>query len=110
MAAPSQDAEDVEAGDISVIENIPLYEIKGAVPETRTVTISERITTSQERARFGLAWTFVLIFAATILGATTTILFVPDAWAQEKELLQLLLPAETALLGSAVGFYFGTKA
>jgi hypothetical protein len=25
-----------------------------------------------------------------------------------KELLQILLPAETALLGSAVGFYFGS--
>jgi membrane protein YqaA with SNARE-associated domain len=52
---------------------------------------------------------FVLIFAATILAATSVLLFVPDAWAQEKELLQLLLPAETALLGSAVGFYFGAK-
>ncbi|MFL5844510.1 MAG: hypothetical protein ACJ762_07435 [Solirubrobacteraceae bacterium] len=30
-------------------------------------------------------------------------------WADTKELLDQLLPAVTALLGSAVGFYFGTK-
>ena len=27
-----------------------------------------------------------------------------------KQILQILLPAETALLGSATGFYFGAKA
>jgi hypothetical protein len=31
-----------------------------------------------------------------------------DAWQRTKELLDILLPAITALLGSAVGFYFGT--
>jgi hypothetical protein len=30
-------------------------------------------------------------------------------WANTKELLELLLPAETALLGAAIGFYFGTQ-
>jgi hypothetical protein len=32
-----------------------------------------------------------------------------ETWTATKELLQLLLPAITALLGSAVGFYFGTQ-
>ncbi|MCU1349663.1 MAG: hypothetical protein JWO56_2693 [Acidobacteria bacterium] len=32
------------------------------------------------------------------------------SWDDTKELLDTLLPAVTALLGSAVGFYFGTKA
>jgi hypothetical protein len=32
-----------------------------------------------------------------------------ELWTATKELLQLLLPAITALLGSAVGFYFGTQ-
>ena len=31
------------------------------------------------------------------------------SWKETKELLDLLLPAVIALLGSAVGFYFGTK-
>jgi hypothetical protein len=32
-----------------------------------------------------------------------------DHWDQTKEMLQILLPALTGLLGSALGFYFGTK-
>jgi len=28
-------------------------------------------------------------------------------WIETKDLLQILLPAETALLGIVVGFYFG---
>jgi hypothetical protein len=31
-------------------------------------------------------------------------------WDETKQLLDVVLPAVTALLGSAVGFYFGTKA
>ena len=30
-------------------------------------------------------------------------------WPQTKSWIQVLLPAETALLGSATGFYFGTR-
>ena len=30
-------------------------------------------------------------------------------WADTKQLLDVVLPAITALLGSAIGFYFGTK-
>ena len=29
-------------------------------------------------------------------------------WTQTKEMLQIILPAITALLGSVIGFYFGT--
>jgi ABC-type dipeptide/oligopeptide/nickel transport system permease component len=32
-----------------------------------------------------------------------------QVWMQTKELLQLLLPAITAILGSAIGFYYGTQ-
>ena len=58
--------------------------------------------------RGSLAFVFVLIFAATIGWA---FLNLGDAalWMRTKELIELLLPAETALLGSAVGFYFGTR-
>ena len=31
-------------------------------------------------------------------------------WSQTKEMLQILLPAITGLLGSVIGFYFGTGA
>jgi hypothetical protein len=32
------------------------------------------------------------------------------AWAAAKEWLQVVLPAETGILGSVLGFYFGTHA
>jgi len=32
-----------------------------------------------------------------------------DSWTEAKEWLQIVLPATTALLGAAIGFYFGTR-
>ncbi|HZC43457.1 MAG TPA: hypothetical protein VE195_04735 [Acidobacteriaceae bacterium] len=32
-----------------------------------------------------------------------------DVWRRTKEMLQIVLPALTALLGSVIGFYFGTQ-
>jgi hypothetical protein len=33
----------------------------------------------------------------------------PNRWAQTKEMLQITLPAITGLLGSVIGFYFGSN-
>lgn len=62
----------------------------------------------QELVRFGLAGLFTLIFIGTVAyacWAATT-----KHWPEAKDLIQILLPAETALIGSATGFYFGTRA
>lgn len=64
-------------------------------------------TSSDELIRTGLALKFVIIFGVTIVFAFSKV--EDSGWANVKELLQLLLPAETALLGSAVGFYFGAR-
>jgi len=32
-----------------------------------------------------------------------------EHWEETKEMLQILLPAVTGLLGSALGFYFGAQ-
>ena len=53
---------------------------------------------------------FILVFALTIIAALYVVIWHGTSWSQTKELLELLLPAETALIGSAVGFYFGSKA
>lgn len=63
----------------------------------------------QELVRSSLA----LIFAA-LLGLTIVWAFLETGksdlrWSHTKELLEVILPAETALLGSAVGFYFGSR-
>jgi hypothetical protein len=47
-----------------------------------------------------LALTIVLTFTGPLFG---------QPWAQTMQWLQVILPVETVLLGSAVGFYFGHR-
>jgi len=63
----------------------------------------------QDLIRSIIALTFVAIFALTIILAFMVVILFNGDWATTKDLLQLLFPAETALIGSAVGFYFGAK-
>jgi len=49
------------------------------------------------------------IFAWVIIWASLESRSWPDHWAQTKELLQIVLPAVTGLIGSVTGFYFGTE-
>ncbi len=67
----------------------------------------ERHLWAQELVRSGLALVLTAILALTIIGAFIGAL--SSNWPNVKELLQLILPAETALLGGAVGFYFGSR-
>ncbi|UCC87720.1 MAG: hypothetical protein JSV81_00015 [Anaerolineales bacterium] len=55
-----------------------------------------------------LAIGFGAILLLTVLFAFISV-WVGVDWEQLKGLLDVLLPAETALLGSAVGFYFGSR-
>jgi hypothetical protein len=48
----------------------------------------------------------LLLLLAIVIGWSLT---KATNWQETKELLDVVLPALTALLGSAVGFYFGTK-
>jgi hypothetical protein len=51
---------------------------------------------------------FAVLLALTIVLAYGSPLFGQD-WAQIMQWLQVILPVETVLLGSAVGFYFGHR-
>lgn len=61
----------------------------------------------EEFVRALLAFVFVLMLAGTAAWAFH--LVGSKDWDHVKSLLDVFVPAETALLGSAVGFYFGTK-
>ena len=52
---------------------------------------------------------FILIFFLTVIASFVIIMWFSSNWVSAKELIQLLLPAETALMGSAIGFYFGSQ-
>lgn len=70
----------------------------GTFAQTR-INVRER----RERARAWVAGSLVLVFGITVLAALLGPLFYPRP-EELRSILELLLPAETALLGSAVGF------
>ncbi len=109
LPAAEADAAVVEEAELlEDIEEEPVEEI-GVVEQVSAAPVEEtrsRYLAPEELVRAGLAFAFVVIFAATIGFAFAR---VDENWASTKELIELLLPAETALLGSAVGFYFGTR-
>jgi hypothetical protein len=47
-----------------------------------------------------------LVVFATVQSASSN----PAKWNQTKEMLQILLPALTGIIGTVIGFYFGTSA
>ncbi len=61
----------------------------------------------QELVRAGLAISFVVLLALVIIFGFVEI--GTKSWEDAKEYLQILVPALSALLGSATGFYFGTR-
>ncbi len=64
----------------------------------------------REFARQYIAIILLLIFAATVVWVLVTALIGSEsAWTNTKEALQILLPVEASLLGSAVSFYFATS-
>jgi hypothetical protein len=85
----------------------PLY-----VPPVRGVDADEEApfalqATSLERTRAAIALALTGLLIATVLLA----FFWLDgsSWKNAKELLQIVVPVEVSLLGSALGFYFGSQ-
>ena len=64
---------------------------------------------TEEVMRGLLALLFAFFLLIVIIWGFHNAGAVPQTWQQTKELLDALIPAVTALLGSAVGFYFGTQ-
>jgi len=64
---------------------------------------------SEAVVRALLAYLFAFFLLIVILWGFYNASQDDGVWRQTKELLQLLLPAVTAILGSAVGFYYGTQ-
>ena len=72
-----------------------------------------RIVPEDADVRLLLAIGFSTLFAITIV-VSLILPFLPGrdsaaTWSTLKEVLSVLLPAETGLLGSVLGFYFGSK-
>lgn len=62
-----------------------------------------------DRVHAVVTFAFIGIFLITIILAFVVIMGFSNDWAATKDLLQLILPAEIALAGSTMGFYFGSR-
>jgi hypothetical protein len=85
----------------------------GAHPEDQIVDLRsgeysditmDEVFDDKVRGRYVILWGLFIIFGVTVIGAFWGALQ-GTHWANFKDLLDLLLPAETALLGVAVAFY-----
>jgi len=77
----------------------PHLELKPYIPERQRDYVRLIVTTGLFSM---LGW---IVVWACIASSSS-----PDHWAQTKEMLQMVLPALTGLIGSVLGFYFGSAA
>ena len=76
-------------------------------PRAGQVILTQRAGTSSRNWVSGL---FAIVMMAVLL-VTVVFAFLnvgEETWESAKQLLTLLLPIETGLIGAAVGFYFGS--
>jgi hypothetical protein len=91
---------------------LPGFRVPDPVPPTRqpiqgklTFQIfGDRLGREIVRALLALA-ALALVFMTVVLAFNAT---QGHAWASAKDWLQVVLPAETGILGSVLGFYFGS--
>jgi hypothetical protein len=65
----------------------------------------DKLAWRQEGIRGLIALILLVFLGIALIGSICTV----DKWSEMSELLEVWLPALTGLLGSAVGFYFGTR-
>ena len=82
-------------------------DVEEEVPWAKSKDVKEQ---RRDRVRATLAYVLVGVFSGTLLVVFGDVLFSQDgegALETWKELLPLILPVETTLLGTALGFYYG---
>lgn len=112
---PAASSKDPQAGERIIEETIEVPDgDKIVVGESIDVgdsrrppveTVKAKLEAQREWMRAILAILFVALLALVVIWSFIR----ASNWNQTADLLDRLLPAITALLGSAIGFYFGTK-
>jgi len=100
-------------------ETLDMTKRDGPVPKVITEDTKDVVLTQEQQKRtdyvraaitFCLLGIFIIILILAGLVSAGIISYVPkNSWSQVKEFLNLALPAVTGLLGSAIGFYFGSR-
>lgn len=64
----------------------------------------------RDLVRLIVASGLIFILGYVVVFATVEASSYPVHWSQTKEMLQIILPALTGVIGTVIGFYFGTTA
>jgi hypothetical protein len=101
MATEADPAAEAQPSAVPVEVDVPA---RGAGPGATPITIPER----RERARAWIALSLVGIFGFEVVGAFVALWFCTRL--QElKDVITLILGPTVAVIGSVLGFYFGTR-
>ena len=95
--------QDTGSVEVRRVTGLPVQERRTRVP---IIEAGKELV--RELVRAALALFFVVILGLTLLGGFSKL--GTPAWSDTKEFLGTVLPAETALLGAAVAFFFATDA
>jgi hypothetical protein len=97
---PENSGHELDVEDISTAEPVAVES-----PTSRKAEFFLQI--GREAVRGSLAFGLLVLFGLTVWMGVKQI--GTPSWTDAKEMLQILLPPESALLGSAIAFFFGGK-
>jgi hypothetical protein len=104
-ARNTQEGVESEGQSQEQVEVVTLSDLgQEGLPEEKPHKIAEKQEDTRGRIAVGL--TFILGF---ILFSTLAVAAFTGRWEESIEFLKFVLPAVVGLLGSALGFYFGTR-
>jgi len=101
---------DETGGDVDV--DVATNQIEGgdvSLPEKGTKEKPYDPEPNRDKVRGYLAGGLVILLVAVIVAAWLTFIYTNETEADIKDLLGVILPPVVALVGSALGFYFGGK-
>ncbi len=90
-----------EQGGVSSVPEIKL----GEVEPPPLHPLEEK----REDARLAFTVILLLIFGFQLIIGAIALFVGPDTWNNAQEYLRVTLPATLGVLGSAIGFYFGSR-
>ena len=97
--------EDAEASELEVADISSGAPIALETPTSRKFQFLLQF--ARELVRGSLAFGLLILFGLTLSFSMKRV--GTPAWKDAKEMLEVLLPPESALLGSAIAFFFGGK-
>ena len=101
----NEETSEQELSDEEQIETLDIGE-QPSEDSQQPFTLRDR-ERRREFARYYIAVILLLVFAITVVWVLYAAFYGSEtAWENTKEALQVLLPVEASLLGSAVSFYF----